>query len=334
MNRPIIVTGAAAFALAALLLLVTAPRIDQVRASTNCAVQYTVKSGDTLSAIAAKAGKAVTELAQINSIRNPNLIRIGQILCLQLTVNPGPTPNESPASFDLVAEYEFTPTATISDTGLIFSQDRTAGLRVKFPLAEGGIITAATPITAKKLSTTSTALFWLTRNTAAPPFEYTLVTISDTSPLLRLQLDVSRTITEIFPNLRSASEIAFLTRKHLCRLPSQMETRRPITALLDARLQAIRLRAELTHPDGAFMPVTIKYIDFQPTVQMAANCYNFVGFAVKGSNAALDTEHELVLVLSEDGQAGIPGDRWARRCMRWHSGGSWSRLLYRFYGCH
>ena len=41
---------------------------------------YTVKSGDSLSAIAAKYGTTYTELARINGIANPNLIQPGQVL--------------------------------------------------------------------------------------------------------------------------------------------------------------------------------------------------------------------------------------------------------------
>jgi Lyzozyme M1 (1,4-beta-N-acetylmuramidase) len=43
---------------------------------------YTVRSGDTLSAIATKHGATVAKLASINGIKNPNLIRVGQVLKL------------------------------------------------------------------------------------------------------------------------------------------------------------------------------------------------------------------------------------------------------------
>ena len=41
---------------------------------------YTVKSGDTLSGIAAKYGTTYQKLAQINGISNPNVIYAGQVL--------------------------------------------------------------------------------------------------------------------------------------------------------------------------------------------------------------------------------------------------------------
>lgn len=41
---------------------------------------YTVRSGDTLTAIAAKFGTTVAEISALNSIKNPSLIRVGQVL--------------------------------------------------------------------------------------------------------------------------------------------------------------------------------------------------------------------------------------------------------------
>jgi len=43
-------------------------------------INYTVKSGDTLSAIARKYGTTYQQLAKINNIANPNLIHIGQVI--------------------------------------------------------------------------------------------------------------------------------------------------------------------------------------------------------------------------------------------------------------
>ncbi|MCY8507960.1 LysM peptidoglycan-binding domain-containing protein, partial [Bacillus atrophaeus] len=40
---------------------------------------YTVKSGDTLTAIAKKHHTSVKELAKVNGIKDVNLIRVGQV---------------------------------------------------------------------------------------------------------------------------------------------------------------------------------------------------------------------------------------------------------------
>jgi LysM repeat protein len=43
---------------------------------------YTVKAGDNLYSIAAAFGTTVKELAALNDIANPSLIRVGQVLIL------------------------------------------------------------------------------------------------------------------------------------------------------------------------------------------------------------------------------------------------------------
>lgn len=50
--------------------------------ATSSAGTYTVKSGDTLSGIAAKLGTSYEVLARRNNITNPNLIYVGQVLSI------------------------------------------------------------------------------------------------------------------------------------------------------------------------------------------------------------------------------------------------------------
>lgn len=52
-------------------------RVNQILGANN-KVYYTVKSGDTLSAIAKKYGTTVNQLVAWNNIKNPNLIYVGQ----------------------------------------------------------------------------------------------------------------------------------------------------------------------------------------------------------------------------------------------------------------
>ena len=57
----------------------------------NSVVTYTVKSGDTLSSIAKKYGTTYQKLAQYNSISNPNIINVGQVIKI---------PNESTSTVE------------------------------------------------------------------------------------------------------------------------------------------------------------------------------------------------------------------------------------------
>ncbi len=53
---------------------------DKIDGRGSGAVYYTVRSGDTLSGIAAKYGTTYQKLAQMNGIANPNKIYVGQKL--------------------------------------------------------------------------------------------------------------------------------------------------------------------------------------------------------------------------------------------------------------
>ena len=55
---------------------------DKPTEPTTAAGTYTVKSGDTLSKIAAAHGTTVAKLVEINGIKNPNLIHVGQVIRL------------------------------------------------------------------------------------------------------------------------------------------------------------------------------------------------------------------------------------------------------------
>lgn len=55
-------------------------KIINGQSTGSSAVYYTVKSGDTLSGIASKYGTSYQKIAQINGIKNPNVISVGQRL--------------------------------------------------------------------------------------------------------------------------------------------------------------------------------------------------------------------------------------------------------------
>lgn len=55
-------------------------KVNELLDSNTSNVTYTVKSGDTLSAIASKYGTTYQKLAEYNSISNPNIISVGQVI--------------------------------------------------------------------------------------------------------------------------------------------------------------------------------------------------------------------------------------------------------------
>ena len=59
-------------------------------------IYYTVVRGDSLSKIASRFGVTVAMLVEWNSIENPNLIRVGQVLVVGWDEEPVPDPEPEP----------------------------------------------------------------------------------------------------------------------------------------------------------------------------------------------------------------------------------------------
>ncbi len=78
---------------------------------------YTVQSGNTLSAIAARFHTTVGALAALNHLTNPNALQIGQVL--QVTAANSPAPSSAPATSKTSSSYTVQPGNTL---GQIASQ--------------------------------------------------------------------------------------------------------------------------------------------------------------------------------------------------------------------
>ncbi|KAH0788710.1 LysM peptidoglycan-binding domain-containing protein [Histomonas meleagridis] len=66
--------------------------------SSSSYTTYTVKSGDTLSAIASKYGTTVSAICSLNGISNANLIYVGQVLKIPSSSSGGSTPVPTPTT--------------------------------------------------------------------------------------------------------------------------------------------------------------------------------------------------------------------------------------------
>lgn len=71
----------------------TTPSKPELPAPNPISGTYTVKSGDTLSGIAARFGTTYQYLASVNGISNPNVINVGQVLKVPNAGNTTPTPS-------------------------------------------------------------------------------------------------------------------------------------------------------------------------------------------------------------------------------------------------
>jgi LysM repeat protein len=59
---------------------------------SGCSQFYVVRCGDTLNKIAARFGTSVWALQQLNGFSNPNLIFVGQTICVKGSHTPPPPP--------------------------------------------------------------------------------------------------------------------------------------------------------------------------------------------------------------------------------------------------
>lgn len=89
-------------------------------------IYYTVRRGDTLSRIAARFGTTVWALMQLNGIRNPNLIYVGQVLLIRGAVPPPPPPPPPPpggwqAQYFNNRDLAGTPVLTRTDANINFN---------------------------------------------------------------------------------------------------------------------------------------------------------------------------------------------------------------------
>lgn len=92
---------------------------------------YTVRSGDTLGSIAARAGTSIATLVSLNAIRNPNLVRVGQVLTLPAAAGGG-----TPAA----------PTVTAPAGGatshVVVAGDTISGIAARYGIPQAQLIAA------------------------------------------------------------------------------------------------------------------------------------------------------------------------------------------------
>jgi LysM repeat protein len=79
----------------ALVIATTALPLSQTEAATNCMAFHIVERGDTLSKISRTFNVSLRELITWNNLSNPNLIKVGQHICVRASVIIDDTTNRT-----------------------------------------------------------------------------------------------------------------------------------------------------------------------------------------------------------------------------------------------
>jgi len=301
----IVVVLASTLLLAGLWLAAVRP----VQAGDGCANTYVVKYGDTLYSIARRFDTTVSTLVRLNGIRNPNLIHVGQTLCLPGQPASAPTP--APPQIVLEATYVFTPTADEAEWPLAAAGH--VGKRVVYPLA--GIDALQT--------VTTTADLIAAMNDADPPVlwvagqdpYYILVSIGEGEPLAALRISDTHVVTPFVPS------------PDVFDCPTGT-----IKVIGDPGLTTSDLTLWLESADGVRYPFPITGIAHADNLDQVLSCFYEDAIIALLPPSQEGSGYRGVMVLFQKG-FGPPGPQWLKRCESWRGGGAFYRWLRAWYNC-
>lgn len=127
-------------------------------AAPSAAVDYEVKPGDTLAAIAKKYGTSVSELAQTNHLNNPNQLQISQKLVVPAAKVDSSTANQSTeATNPIVEQPDVTATVAPSPVNTPVVTP-TVAATPQLPVVNNNSVTVPTPVTTENQISTNTAV--------------------------------------------------------------------------------------------------------------------------------------------------------------------------------
>jgi len=305
--------------------------IPQVQAGGGCLATYVVQPGDTLSSIASKVGVNVWQLAKLNNLKNVDYIYIGQVLCLPASFTPPQVETQSYSSLDLIVQYTFDaddPSGDPDAKEWTLGRNQIAGKRQSYLLLSGDSIETFSNTTQVRQASLDRAppIFWLVRTSDSEEAStYILTVIGDPRPLLQMQMEMTPTqsITNIIP-APDPTKLEF----GIC-----PNTRQPVEKLSLSGKNEVDLQAELVAQDGSFIPIDIVQIDYHETVEIAATCYESIGFALHSTPDPAGQGYRLLMVLSDDGTIGPPGYGSGGQCSKWYYDSWWNKWRRAWYSC-
>lgn len=97
----------------------TLPEVEDPKCANEDRILYKVQSGDTLWEIAKKYNTSINHLAQINNIKNPNLIYVGEIITI--SCNHNNNENENTNTNQEIINYKIKPGDTLSQIAMRYN---------------------------------------------------------------------------------------------------------------------------------------------------------------------------------------------------------------------
>lgn len=306
-------------------------------AASGCAVPYIVRRGDTLSRIARTSGTSVQTLMQLNQgrVKNPNLIYVGQELCLP------PAPAHSQVTIETT--FRYVPGVEESSYNLN-ARGGLIGRRAVYPLVHGETpTTVGTPAeVVTSIDATPPPVLLGVRN-GSDSGTYTLVAVGEPRVLASLLISDVVSLETMFPpippDVRTQLEQSLggkledkLSAEELQTIKDQCWPAKPASVLGTTQVTSPTIWLE--SDAGLRYPFFVANVDYMPDAAKARRCYaeQPVAFALFPADSAHAGQYRLKIVLTKEG-FGPPGEEWRQRCEDWRRGGPWFDFLRAWYGC-
>ncbi|MFZ1752655.1 MAG: LysM domain-containing protein [Caldilineaceae bacterium] len=330
--KRLLVAAAVAVQMALFLLLSVEPGL----ASSDCATTHRVLSGETLSGIAAQYGVTIPDLAERNGIANPNLIRVGQELCVPIPVLPANKTAAAQAGINLVAEFRLTdetPAAEPSNEWLLMHA-QPLGLRYPMALVPGTkedvpLSILQTGLQVRDSSAAGTPVLWLIPNvpnlTDRLSPTYTLALIGNPAPLLALQfgLTPTQTITDL---LTVSDHTGGGFGSSGCRV-----IRNPVSVLGRSSAAEVQMRVELGAGSGAYIGYTVTDLAYWSSPATLHACDVDVALALQAGQAS--DGYQLLLAMPRSTGGPTVGEGVDADCDDWEGIGGLFTILRVIWGC-
>ncbi len=293
----------------------------QAQALGDCTgIYHMVQYGDTLYSIAQRYGTSVATLVNLNNIRNPNLIYVGQKICLPGSSTPVTPPPPVSSQIVIEATYTFVPVG--DETAWPLATAGHVGKRVVYPLEMDTFTTVANDNdllnTVRNAEPFVLPVLWVysTSDDDSNP-SYTLVSTGPREPLAALRILDTQVISPFV-----ASPGPFNCPKE------------SIEIIGDSGLTTTELTLWLENGEGIRYPFPITQIAHADTLEQIENCFSTDAYlAILPPSQEQGNYRTIAMMVLSSEIFGPPNEDISKKCEAWRDGGVLHTWLRSWYGC-